>query len=137
MLLYTTYMSNIKNIPNDENTICILVTRWKPRNIINPSNYKFNIIWKPNLGPSEILLTRWKSGNMNWSDYREIYLQEASNSNTFISEMQEIIKYLNEEKNVFLVCYEKDYINCHRSILKEIFQYNNIECEEYKGVPNE
>lgn len=135
MLLYTTYMSNIKNIPNDENTICILVTRWKPRNI-NSKNFNFDIIWKPNLGPSEVLLTRWKSGNMSWIEYREMYLQEANNNKVFINEMQEIIKYLKEDKNVFLVCYEKDSINCHRSILREIFQHNNIECKEYVGDYN-
>lgn len=136
MLLYTTYMSNIRNIPNDKNTVCILVTRWKPRNI-NSKNYNFDIIWKPNLGPSEILLTRWKSGNMNWCEYREIYLQESNNNKVFINEIQDVINYLEKDKNVFLVCYEKDSINCHRSILREIFQYNNIECKEYVGDKNE
>lgn len=132
MLLYTTYMSNIRNIPNDKNTVCILVTRWKPRNI-SSKNFEFDITWKPNLGPSEILLTRWKSGNMSWSEYRQIYLQDAKNNKVFINELVEIKKLLSLGKDVFLVCYEKDHINCHRSILREIFKHNNIESKEYIG----
>ncbi|MFQ6752466.1 MAG: hypothetical protein ACLRFL_02770 [Clostridia bacterium] len=30
-----------------------------------------------------------------------------------------------------MICYEKDDKVCHRSILKEILEFNNQKCEEY------
>ncbi len=128
-MLYTTYLANLKNLPKEENNLCILVTRWKPRNSINTD--KYNILWRPNLGPSETLLTRWKSNNMTWKEYRKTYLEEANNNKIFMDGIKEIVDLSKEYDNIFLVCYEKEDFNCHRSILREILNYNDMYCKEY------
>ena len=38
-MIYTTYLSNLKNLPNDEKTKKYLITRWKPRNTIDVKKY--------------------------------------------------------------------------------------------------
>ena len=97
-MLYTTYLANLKNLPKEENNLCILVTRWKPRNSINTD--KYNILWRPNLGASETLLTRWKSNNMTWKEYRKTYLEEANNNKIFMDGIKEIVDFHKESDNI-------------------------------------
>ena len=129
-MLYTSYIGNLRNIPDNENTIYIFVTRWKPK--INTNKFVSKTFWRPNLGPSETLLTRWKSGNMNWIEYRKTFLEEGETNPLFKGGLAEVLTYLNDKKDIYLLCYEKEDINCHRSILREYFLYNNIKCEEFK-----
>ena len=129
-MLYTTYLSNVKNLPNDENVVKILITRFRPTTTFNPQ--KYNLLWRPSLAPSEHIFARHKDGSMSWKEFREAYIEQASSSYEFEKSFFEIRDYLNEGKDVFLICYEKDDMQCHRSILREIFNCNNIECKEYK-----
>lgn len=126
-MLYTTYLSNIKNLPED--SIKILITRFRPTSTFNPE--KYNLIWRPPLAPSEHLFVRHKEG-MSWEDFREAYIEQASTDKSFEKCFYEIKQYLEKELDVFLICYEKDDMQCHRSILREIFNCNGIECKEYK-----
>lgn len=128
-MIYTTYMSNIKNIPN--NAIKILITRWKPRK----SDFieKENILWRPNLGPTELTLARFKDGSIDWSEFRKIFLDESFDNKMFLEGMEEIATYA-ENNDVFLICYEKEDIFCHRSILREILNFNDYKCIEYRKV---
>lgn len=128
-MIYTTYLSNVKNLPNDENTKKILVIRWKPRNTIDLD--KYNLEWWPQLAPSELILSKYKDGSINWQQYREMYLEDAERNAMFIDALQQIIDMNNEGKNIFLICYEKNDIMCHRSILREILKYNDIDSKEY------
>ena len=83
-MLYTSYIANLRNIPDNENTVFLFVTSWKPK--VNINRYKAKSLWYPNLGPSETLLTRWKSNeDMKWSEYRKIFLEEANLNKLFIA----------------------------------------------------
>lgn len=126
-MIYTTYLSNLKNIPDD--SIKILITRWRPRTTINIE--KYNLIWRPNLAPSELTLSQRKDGNLTWEEFRKKYIEESYNNQLFIDGIQEVMNYNDNGKDVYLICYEKDPLECHRSILKEIFITNNYECKEY------
>ncbi len=129
-MIYTTYLSNLKNLPNDDTTKKFLITRWKPRNTINVK--KYNIEWAPQLAPTELTLAKYKDGSIDWKEYRQKYIDESFDNPFFIDGLKEIIDLNNEGYTIFLICYEKNDIICHRSILREILEYNNQECKEYR-----
>lgn len=129
-MIYTTYLSNLKNLPNDEKTKKYLITRWKPRNTIDVK--KYNLEWAPQLAPTELTLAKYKDGSIDWKEYRQRYIDESFSNPLFIDGLKEIIEYNDEGYDIFLICYEKDDSTCHRSILKEILQINNYKCEEYR-----
>ena len=129
-MIYTTYLSNLKNLPNDEKTKKYLITRWKPRNTIDVK--KYNMEWAPQLAPTELTLAKYKDGSIDWKEYRQRYIDESFSNPLFIDGLKEIVEYNDEGYDIFLICYEKDDSTCHRSILKEILQINNYKCEEYR-----
>ena len=129
-MIYTTYLSNLKNLPNDEKTKKYLITRWKPRNTIDVK--KYNLEWAPQLAPTELTLAKYKDGSIDWKEYRQRYIDESFSNPLFIDGLKEIVDYNDEGYDIFLICYEKDDSTCHRSILKEILQLNNYKCEEYR-----
>lgn len=128
-MIYTTYLSNLKNLPNDEKTKKFLITRWKPRNTIDLK--KYNLTWAPNLAPTELTLAKYTDGSINWKEFRERFINESFDNRLFVDGLSEIIELNNEGYDIFLICYEKDDKVCHRSILKEILEFNNQNCEEY------
>lgn len=129
-MIYTTYLSNLKNLPNDEKTKKYLITRWKPRNTIDVK--KYNLEWAPQLAPTELTLAKYKDGSIDWKEYRQRYIDESFSNPLFIDGLKEIVEYNDKGYDIFLICYEKDDSTCHRSILKEILQINNYKCEEYR-----
>ena len=129
-MIYTTYLSNLKNLPNDEKTKKYLITRWKPRNTIDVK--KYNLEWAPQLAPTELTLAKYKDGSIDWKEYRQRYIDESFSNPLFIDGLKEIVDYNDKGYNIFLICYEKNDSTCHRSILKEILQINNYKCEEYR-----
>ena len=129
-MIYTTYLSNLKNLPNDEKTKKYLITRWKPRNTIDVK--KYNLEWAPQLAPTELTLAKYKDGSIDWKEYRQRYIDESFSNPLFIDGLKEIVDYNDEGYDIFLICYEKNDSTCHRSILKEILQINNYKCKEYR-----
>ena len=129
-MIYTTYLSNLKNLPNDEKTKKYLITRWKPRNTIDVK--KYNLEWAPQLAPTELTLAKYKDGSIDWKEYRQRYIDESFSNPLFIDGLKEIVEYNDKGYDIFLICYEKNDSTCHRSILKEILQINNYKCEEYR-----
>ena len=129
-MIYTTYLSNLKNLPNDEKTKKYLITRWKPRNTIDVK--KYNLEWAPQLAPTELTLAKYKDGSIDWKEYRQRYIDESFSNPLFIDGLKEIVDYNDKGYDIFLICYEKNDSTCHRSILKEILQINNYKCKEYR-----
>ena len=129
-MIYTTYLSNLKNLPNDEKTKKYLITRWKPRNTIDVK--KYNLEWAPQLAPTELTLAKYKDGSIDWKEYRQRYIDESFSNPLFIDGLKEIVDYNDKGYDIFLISYEKDDSTCHRSILKEILQINNYKCKEYR-----
>ena len=123
-MIYTTYLSNLKNLPNDEKTKKYLITRWKPRNTIDVK--KYNLEWAPQLAPTELTLAKYKDGSIDWKEYRQRYIDESFSNPLFIDGLKEIVDYNDKGYDIFLICYEKNDSTCHRSILKEILQINNL-----------
>lgn len=126
-MIYTSYLANVKKLPQDMKKI--LVIRWKPRNTMNVE--KYGMEWWPQLAPSELILSKYKDGSINWKQYREMFIEHA-NINTMFQDALEQVKELNKTQDVCLICYEKNDLECHRSIIREILkQKYNIDSEEF------
>lgn len=97
-MLKESYIANWKNLPHD--AIKIRVAR--------PSI----------LAPSKNLLWLYKHGNINWKEYESCFRREILANPEAYNKLREIAK-LSEEKDVYLICYEKKY-PCHRFILLEM-----------------
>lgn len=126
-MLYTTYISNMRNLPEGK---MVLITRWAPKSL---DLSKFDdATWEPILAPSDSLLASYKNGAMTkiemLNKYKE-YLDSNLATNDLILSLVEEIK---EGKNVFLICYEKDVFDCHRSVLAQyISEKYNIPWKEF------
>lgn len=126
-MIYTSYLANVKNLPT--NMKKILVIRWKPRNTMNPE--KYNLEWWPQLAPSELLLSKYKDNSIDWHQYREMFIEESYTNVMFIDALEQIIE-LNKTQDICLICYEKNDLECHRSLIREILkQKYNIDSKEF------
>lgn len=112
-MIYTSYLSNIKNLPKD--SYIILITRY------NKVKETENIKWNINLSPSKKLLGDYKNNKVTIKGYTERYLNEIQNNKLAMNSIKNI---LNMDKNntIFLVCYEKDYTMCHRTLLGRLLK---------------
>ena len=126
-MLYTTYISNMKNLPEGK---YILVTRWCPKSL---DLSKFDdAVWEPILSPSDNLLASYKNATMTKVDMLNKYKEYLSSS---LAVREAILKIAEKAKqeDVFLICYEKEAFECHRSILAQyISEKYNIPWQEFK-----
>lgn len=126
-MIYTSYLANVKKLPTDMKKI--LVIRWKPRNTMNPE--KYNLEWWPQLAPSELLLSKYKDNSIDWHQYREMFIEESYTNVMFIDALEQIIE-LSKTQDICLICYEKNDLECHRSLIREILkQKYNIDSKEF------
>jgi len=70
------------------------------------------------LAPSKELLKNWKEGKIDWGAYEKHFRREILSSPKAVAKLKEI-KKLAEEKDVRLICYEKNP-PCHRFILIDL-----------------
>lgn len=112
-MLYTSYISNMRNLPEGK---YILITRWAPRSL-DLSRFD-DAEWKPLLAPADNLLAQYKNGSMTkvemLNKYKD-FLNNDISAKLLIKEIAEIAA----TKDVFLICYEKEMFDCHRSILAQ------------------
>lgn len=117
-MLYTTYFSNMKNIPED--AIKLIVTRYTPRD--------FNILQYPKthivseLAPTAQLLNSYNNTNKtheDWVNFKTNFINEIGQREELKYNINKIIKALNKGLDVCLVCYERNYFMCHRYLLAQ------------------
>lgn len=127
-MLYTTYISNMKNLPEGK---IVLVTRWAPKSL---DLSKFDdASWEPVLAPSDNLLASYKNGAMTRAEMFSKYKEHLENSLAANDLILSLVNHIREDKHVFLICYEKEVFECHRSILAQhISDKYNIPWKEYK-----
>lgn len=109
--IYTSYFSN-KNIPQEYQ--CISVANTQP----SRSYPK----WREVI-PSWFLAKSFKSKEISFELFRQIYLNQLIRKSLADSYNFEL--YLNclDNENIVLLCWEKDYNNCHRKVLVEYLTY--------------
>ena len=117
-MLKETYLDNCKNLSNDAYTI--LVTRYfdgRRYGSYQENNIKERCI---ELSPSKKLLEKYKKNKITFKQLEQRYIIEMNNPDAK-KEMQRI-KELSKTIDVYLVCYEKDSKQCHRSILLKLIK---------------
>jgi len=91
------------------------IGKWKkyPRNEI-----KIRVARPSVLAPSKELLKDFKEGKIDWGAYERRFRKEILSNPKALAKLRKI-KKLAEEKNVRLICYEKNP-PCHRFILIDL-----------------
>jgi uncharacterized protein YeaO (DUF488 family) len=115
-MIYTTYRSNVKKIPIKDNTKIILVYRYGAPIV------REDVIELRDVGPTGELLKEYQN-NKNWDEYKIKYIDQLYNNPFSIRQFRKLI-LLARECDLILVCYEKDYLHCHRSLLAREIEYN-------------
>lgn len=81
------------------------------------------------VGPPKDLLEGYKSGNISQEEYTKIY-------NKYLEDNKDLIlstiksTYIRDDITIVFVCYEKAGSFCHRHLLSDFLNKNNIECKE-------
>jgi uncharacterized protein YeaO (DUF488 family) len=112
-------MKNYNNIKLD----CYLAVLKKYRE--KYPNALFEVITrtaKSPLSPSWELLNKAKEQNWSFERYKRAFLKEIKNNSRAKEKMKEIKKKARGGRTVFLVCYEKNPNECHRSIIKDFLE---------------
>lgn len=112
-MIYTTYLSKLKDIPNDANKLFIALK--SPGATLDKYNCKHCLL----LAPSQELRDRYKE-DKDWESFYADFKEEKTNfDDDEIEEFKEILRLCREDKDTYIICYEKDYTHCHRSIVAE------------------
>ena len=72
------------------------------------------------LSASKELLYDYKEGRINWQEFENRFRKEILSNPKAIAELKRL-KELSQEKDVYLICYEKNY-PCHRFILIDLIK---------------
>ena len=120
MKLYTSYYANLKNIPEDIIPISIA---GKCPDFYKGLEYK-------KLAPKYWFFQQWKINHDN-DFYIENFNKEVLNTLT-PKKVVEDLMFLSEGKDVVLLCYEKPEDFCHRHLVANWLNDNEIDCEEFK-----
>ena len=124
-MLYTTYFAKMNKIPDD--CIKLIITRFPPK-WLDVSKYPNTYIAKE-LSPSQELLLKYKKDN-NWDEYVIQFYEEMNYRKDMVNMLKKLSNILNKGIDICLICYEKDYTHCHRSLIGEYFKEEGIEWKE-------
>lgn len=117
-MLYTTYFSQLDKIP--QNAIKLVVTRYAPRDFNMLKYEKLHIV--SDLGPSPMLLKQYNSTDKqynDWIEFKTSFINEINSRDDIQHNINKIIKAITKGLDVYLICYERNYNRCHRTILAE------------------
>ena len=121
-MLYTTYLSNMKNIP--KNCLPVIIMRMVPASII-----RYDYLHISDFSPETETLLQYKK-DKDWDIFKEKFLLEIENNKNaqkYIEQLIEALSYI----DICLICCEKDYEHCHRTLLLEYLKNKyNIEGQE-------
>lgn len=113
-MLYTTYISRIKDIPDDARKIIIM--RFMPKSLKDP---KYNLEWMPELAPTDILLNNYKRGSISFFDFKEEFEEYLEYNKLVQKSVEDIKKDLLDNKDVYIICCEKNHYECHRRFVRK------------------
>ncbi len=88
----------------------LVMTLW-PRGV---SKSKVDV-WMKELGTPRDLITRWKEGKVEWSEFVGEYRKSLKGKEGLLRELAREAK----KGTITLMCTEKDPAQCHRSILEK------------------
>jgi uncharacterized protein YeaO (DUF488 family) len=109
--------------------IKIIITRWPP--IL--SGAIPNLVFMTELAPSATILKEYKVTN-DWNVFAVKFYEEMNLNMTGI--LQTLAR-ASKTYDICLLCYEKDYKHCHRTLLAQWFIDNGFSCSEIQEVTDE
>lgn len=100
--------------------------RGVPKAQIAPRN--FYDVWLPDLAPSEALLQRIHSGDIEegWRAFERSYRKEMKHPAQ--RHLLELLAAFSQQTNFSVGCYCADEARCHRSILRELLSARGARC---------
>ena len=119
MTLYTSYFGNIRNIPH--NFVLIAISSSVPDGI--------SCVWFPEFAPSVSVRNQFKnSGDLR--TFRRKYEHSISSMNI----VEKLQPFLDGDRTLVFLCYEKNAQMCHRSIFAEYLSKKlGMPVEEYRN----
>jgi len=109
--VYTSYIANIKHIP--EGVKKILITRIIPQGLNLISH---NLVCFQELSPLKQTLKEYKNKKLTFEEFESKFRKQINNSDMALMTLEIIESYLDEGNDICIICYEKDMKVCHRSI---------------------
>lgn len=107
MNLYTSYFAKTARLP--QNIIPISISLWPPKNWTGKT--------LPKLAPTREILTAYKQ-DADWAAYTQRYNTQILAKYRPEQIVQEIIA-LSDGRDAALICFEKDPIQCHRTLVAQ------------------
>ena len=98
--------------PSDGKRVLVM-TLW-PRGV---SKGKVDV-WMKDLGTRRETIKRWKAGKITWAEFTKEYRKSLKGKENLLRQLSAESK----KGAVTLLCTEKDYTRCHRSLLKEAIE---------------
>lgn len=126
------YFDTIRNISEYVGlcTECWIIVRYM-RNPIQVSG--INCIQVQDLSPSCNLFLKFRklkeSGGWNKESFTKIYRPQFMNEMSSTSSQYCLKRLRDSEDNILCVCYCQDESCCHRSLIKEILKFNQVEVD--------
>lgn len=131
-MIYTTYLAKLKDIPSEAVKIFIARNAKKP---IIETLKKYDCIWFRDFGPSQELHQKYTDKEIPWIIFQAKYILEQDQQkliNPLWNKYIESVKKASEDgKDVYFICYERDWIKCHRTPFRELVTaITNVESME-------
>lgn len=124
-MLYTTYFSKMNKLP--EGVTKLIITRFPPKWLIIDKEKKMFLVKE--FSPYQKTLLDYKKTE-DWDTYVIRFKEQMNSDETMKKYLNYLLDKLQQGKDYALICYEKDYTYCHRSLLAEWFKDKDIECKE-------
>ena len=124
-MIYTSYFSKVKKL----NGICYAVSGTVPEFYVkymqqNPQKHKRYI----QFAPKKDWWFKWKKGQLNNDDFVRLYRQTVLNQ----INIKDVLETFNKQnKDIYLICYEKPTDFCHRHLIAEWLNENKFECRQF------
>jgi uncharacterized protein YeaO (DUF488 family) len=71
--------------------------------------------WMKELGCERDLIKKWKSGNIDWDDFKKEYRNSLKGKEDLLKDLAAE----SEKEDITLLCTDRDASRCHRSLLAE------------------
>lgn len=121
-MIYTSYFSKIKELV--QNSITPIAICGKSPDWYNGLEYK-------KLAPKLYFFKIWKENHDN-AYYVDHYRKDVLDKLNVKQVVDELKQISNNNENIALICYEKPEDFCHRHLVSQWLNYNNIKCEEWR-----
>lgn len=121
-MIYTSYFGNMKRLGSD--CVPIAISATIPDGI--------NCLHLKKLAPTYDTLMKYRKDG-DWDDYCRRYKEETLSKfkpNSIVDDIKSLAGSTTG-KDIVLLCYEKDYTRCHRSLVADFLTQGGILVKEY------